>query len=165
MALYKGVQFDWPLERNIIRRGLNSHTFGMVRVSGSGHPRAHQGWDFFAKVGTPCYAVADGEVVFAGERGAFGNTVVIDVKNANVFPAYAHLSEIRVDRGQSVKRGQLIGYTGNSGNAESLTGDDEHLHFEIREYPLPGLGLDGRMSPMQVYGVCPLKKAEFRQGA
>jgi len=165
MAIYKGVEFDWPLDRNIIRRGLNNHTFGMVRTSSNGQPRAHQGWDFYANVGTPCYAVADGEIVFCGMRGAFGNMVVIDVAGADVFPAYAHLSEIRVDRGQQVKRGDLIGYTGNSGNAESLTGEDQHLHFEIREYPLPGLGLDGRMSPMVIYGVCPLRKAESRKGA
>lgn len=165
MAQYNGVEFDWPLNRNLIRRGLVNHTFGMVRQNASGQPRAHQGWDFYAKVGTPCYAVADGEVVYAGDRGAFGKMVVLDVPGADVFPTYAHLSEIRVDRGQHVQRGDLIGYTGKSGNAESLTGEDEHLHFEIREYPLPGLGLDGRMSPLKVYGVCPLKKSEIRLGA
>lgn len=165
MPIFQGVEFDWPLDRNIIRRGLENHTFGMVRTSSAGHKRAHQGWDFYAKLNTPCYAVADGEIVYAGDRGDFGKTVVIDVAGANVFPAYAHLNEIRVVRGQHVKRGDLIGYTGNSGNAGSLSGDDEHLHFEIREYPLPGLGLDGRITPMQVFGVCPLKQAELRKGA
>jgi hypothetical protein len=56
VALPTGIR--WPLERNIIRRGLESNTFGNVR-----NGRPHQGWDFQANIGTPCYAIGKGKVV------------------------------------------------------------------------------------------------------
>lgn len=144
----------WPLRHNKIRRGLVNHTFGMVRNGGT---RAHQGWDLYAEPGTPCFAIADGEIVFAEDRGAFGNLVVLKFcfRGATRYAAYAHLSTLTVTKDQIVPMGQLLGDTGNTGNATSMTGDDQHLHFEIRTLPMPGLGLGGRICPSEVYGEVP----------
>ncbi|AOY00087.1 M23 family metallopeptidase [Jeongeupia sp. USM3] len=157
--IYKNTPIEWPLDSNVIRRGSVGNTFGMVRNGGT---RAHQGWDFFAPAGTPCYAVAAGKVVFAGDRGDFGGMVVIELAGLGLYAAYAHLSRIDVKQGQAVTLGQRVGTTGCTGNAAGMVGADQHLHFEIRTEPLPGLGLGGRISPLQVFGVCPMTKAEVR---
>lgn len=152
---------SWPLDQNQIRRGLENHTFGMVRNGGT---RAHQGWDFYAPIGTPCYAIADGSVAMIYESEAYGLVCVIGFQHEGriLYAAYAHLSKVDVKQGYAVKRGQVIGATGESGNAKGMTKPDQHLHFEIRTEPRPGVGLGGRLSPIEVFGVCPLKKAVAR---
>lgn len=154
---------DWPLDSNVIRRGLENHTFGMVRNGGT---RAHQGWDFYAEPGTPCYAIADGAVAMIYESEAYGLVVVcsFQYEGRTLYAAYCHLSKAEVKQGIVVRKGQRIGLTGNSGNAESMRGLDQHLHFEIRTIPRPGKGLEGRMSPKEVFGHCPLKIAVRRAG-
>ena len=155
------MKLRFPLESNRIRSGSLSHTFGMVRKNADGTPRAHQGWDFYAEAGTPCYAVAAGKVVFAGERGALGNLVVLQIV-PELYVAYAHLSRIDVKKVQTESDDAQIGLTGNTGNAESMKGLDQHLHFEVRTEPLPGLGLSGRLSPMTIFNICPLSEAVKR---
>lgn len=164
-VIYKDTTFDWPLDSSIIRRGQVSNTFGMVRTNADGSKRAHQGWDFFAPVGTQVHAVAAGKVVYAADRGDFGLLVVVQHAKAGVFSAYAHLSRIDVTLGASVGLGDQIGRSGCTGNAEGMTGPDQHLHFEIRTEAMPGLGLAGRISPLGVFGVCPLSVAETRGDA
>ncbi len=154
---------DWPLDTNIIRKNSESHTFGMVRRNSDGSSRAHQGWDFYAKSGTKCYAISKGTVEFAGARSALGNLVVISIGDTGYYAAYAHLSKINVALGDTVKLGQSIGLTGNTGNASSMTGPNEHLHFEVREEVITGIGLDKRISPLKVFGTCPLKTPQFRE--
>ena len=148
--------FGWPLARNIIRRGMNNHTFGMVRNGGK---RAHQGWDFEALPGTPCFAICDGKIALVYEDPiGFGKVAVLafPFEGGTRYAAYAHLSAINVHTGQTVTKGQRIGLTGNTGNARGMKGADQHLHFEIRKIPRPGKGLDNRESPMDVFGHCPL---------
>lgn len=150
----------WPLKSNHIRRGLVNHTFGMTRKNADGSERPHQGWDFYAAPGTPCYSVSDGRVAHIRTIGDYGNTVVIEFAHngAKRFAAYSHLSRIEVKIDQAVKGGQQIGLTGDTGNAEKLKGDDLHLHFELRTVPTPGRGLVGRLSPLEIFGVCPLDR-------
>lgn len=145
----------WPLRHNRIRRDLKNHTFGMVREGGT---RAHQGWDLVAAPMTPCYAVADGTVVFADPRGLLGNMTLLEFKHRGrkLYAAYCHLGRMIVRRHERVGQGTMIGYTGNTGNAESMRGDDQHLHFEIRTFDFPGQGLDGRLDPTHVYGPAPI---------
>jgi murein DD-endopeptidase MepM/ murein hydrolase activator NlpD len=94
----------------------------------SGTPRMHNGQDFEVPYGTEVYATGDGVVVEAGRNnGGFGNLVVID-HDYGLSSLYGHLSQIRVVKGQNVKRGDLIGISGSTG---ASTGP--HLHYEVEQ--------------------------------
>ncbi|MBO9575863.1 MAG: M23 family metallopeptidase [Sphingobium sp.] len=151
----------WPLAHNIIRRGDVANTFGMVRHNADGSKRPHQGWDFFAPVGTPCFALADGHVALVASGGDYGNVVALSFvfDGQTRYATYAHMSKIEVAQGQAVTRGQRIGLSGDSGNARGMTGPDQHLHFEVRTEPRPGRGLAGRISPLNVFRKVPLDEA------
>jgi murein DD-endopeptidase MepM/ murein hydrolase activator NlpD len=163
-------RIGWPLDRNIIRRGKLNHTFGMVRRNRDGSRRPHQGWDFEAEEGTPCYAIADGYVKHVREVGAYGLQVILqfehdfddDGEPDTLFAFYAHLSRVDVKGGERVKLGQQIGLTGNSGNAKSMRGKDQHLHFELRTQPITGRGLGNRYTPKALFGMCPLHDPQYR---
>lgn len=89
----------------------------------------HTGIDYLANVGTPVWAAADGQVTTAdsiGWNGGWGKTIVIHHSESHT-TRYAHLHRIIVSEGQVVKRGDVIGYSGNTGRS---TGP--HLHFELR---------------------------------
>ncbi|GAB3552553.1 hypothetical protein GCM10027343_38220 [Noviherbaspirillum agri] len=145
----------WPLERNQIRREGKNNAFGMVRNNGT---RPHQGWDLYAAPGTPCYAIADGTIRYAEPYGDFGNLILLEFQHRGqtLYATYAHLSMILVRRGAPVEKGKLIGLTGNTGNARSMQGEDQHLHFEIRTILQPGKGLNGRIDPAVMYGHAPI---------
>lgn len=155
------MEVRWPLSSNRIRRGLVNNTFGMVRRNLNGTKRPHQGWDFYAADGTSCYAIAAGQVVFAGKSGAYGNLLVhsFPYEGETLYAAYAHMHDLSVATGQQVTKGQLIGHTGTTGNAAGMGGVDQHLHFELRTVAMPGLGLAGRMSPLEVFRQVPLDNA------
>jgi peptidoglycan LD-endopeptidase LytH len=148
----------WPLSSNVIRRNSNSNTFGMVRRRANGSKKPHQGWDFTAVVGTPCYAVAAGTVVYLGTGAAYGLTIVHSFVfgGTTYYAAYAHMQSANVGKDDVVTKGQLIGLTGESGNAKGMAVIDQHLHFEVRTVSLPGLGLSGRVSPYTIFGTVPL---------
>lgn len=152
---------QWPLAHNVIRWNKVSNTFGMVRRNADGSARPHQGWDFEALEGTPCFAIADGKVALIKTIGDYGNTVVLGFKSRGetYYAAYAHLSAMAVKIGDTVTRGSKIGLTGCTGNAKGMTGRDQHLHFEIRTEPAPGRGLAGRISPLKIFRAVPLDKA------
>ncbi|WP_104743772.1 M23 family metallopeptidase [Helicobacter cinaedi] len=87
----------------------------------------HTGVDFATPIGTPVYATADGVVNAASfSTGGYGYLVKID-HSLGFMTYYAHLNKIVVQKGMFVKRGQLIAYSGNTGQS---TGP--HLHYEIR---------------------------------
>jgi len=86
----------------------------------------HTGVDFRGGTGTPILAAGAGTVVYAGPRGGYGNTVVID-HGGSLATLYAHQSAIHVSVGTVVVAGQVIGAVGATGFA---TGP--HLHFEVR---------------------------------
>src|SRR5690606_8190137 len=88
--------------------------------------KLHTGIDFAASIGTPIYATADGrvdkvEVRFSG----YGKMVEID-HGFGYRTRYAHMHDFAVKRGQQVKRGDLIGYVGNTGLSTA-----PHLHYEV----------------------------------
>lgn len=92
----------------------------------------HEGLDFSAPTGTEVYATGDGEVSRVVRlRGGYGNYIVID-HGFNYETLYAHLSKFNVKRGQKVKRGQVIGYVGNTGKSTA-----PHLHYEVRRNGRP----------------------------
>ena len=88
--------------------------------------RMHKGTDFAAPIGTPVYATADGVVIYAKWLSGYGRLIKIQ-HEFGIETRYAHLSKIRVEKGQRVSRGERIGDMGNSGRS---TGS--HVHYEIR---------------------------------
>ena len=95
----------------------------------------HHGTDFPAAKGTPIYAVADGVVSAARAMPSYGNCVQISHGTAddgnNYATLYAHMSSIAVSEGQTVTKGQVIGYVGNTGDVSGKNGG-YHLHLELR---------------------------------
>lgn len=114
--------FVAPISGSYISTGYKAG--GAIWSSGS-----HTGIDFHAASGTTVHAVGSGTVVEAGWGGAYGNNIVIKMKDGS-YTQYGHLSSIGVSVGQSVTPGQRIGLSGATGNT---TGP--HLHFEARTSP------------------------------
>ena len=91
-------------------------------------PKFHYGVDFSAPKGTPIYATGNGTVKKTKKsRRGFGNHIVID-HGYGYESLYAHMQKYTVRRGQKVKRGDLIGYVGNSGKSTA-----PHLHYEVHK--------------------------------
>ena len=122
------VLFHWPLAQHII-------TAGWLYNDGS----LHRALDFRAAVGTPVYAAEGGTVAIAyhwngkrtqGDINSYGNMVKLrhaTYKYGTLETLYAHLSKLCVTQGQQVQEGQLIGYSGDTGNCYGA-----QLHFEVR---------------------------------
>lgn len=86
----------------------------------------HNGIDISCSIGTPVYATGDGKVEVAEYNlQGYGNQVVIN-HGFSYKTRYAHLSKIKVKVGQNVKRGEIIGYVGNTGKSVG-----PHLHYEV----------------------------------
>jgi len=118
VAMVAGCSISrWPVA------GPLSTPFG-VRW-GSTLPDVHRGVDILVPTGTPVAAMTEGRVRFSGTMDDFGLVVWLD-HDDEVVTVYAHLSELRVDTGELVDKGHIIGLSGSTGNA---TGP--HLHFEI----------------------------------
>ena len=113
-ALFGGVALDWPLDGKI------TSPFGIRKG------RLHAGLDIKGGKGEPVYAAADGQVLFAKKRKAYGNVAVLGHDNDHQ-TLYAHLNAFGLREGQFVKKGQLVGYVGRTGRATGF-----HLHFETR---------------------------------
>lgn len=91
-------------------------------------PDFHHGVDLAVPVGSPVAAMKSGVVAYAGTMAGYGLVVMID-HGARLRTVYAHLSELKVRKGDEVKGGQIIGRSGQSGNASGA-----HLHFEIQRW-------------------------------
>jgi murein DD-endopeptidase MepM/ murein hydrolase activator NlpD len=87
--------------------------------------QTHMGFDFASTSHAPVPAANDGVVVFAGPLGIYGNTVVLD-HGLGLFSLYGHLSEIAVEKGSPVVKGEALGKSGTTG----LAGGD-HLHYAM----------------------------------
>ncbi len=111
----------WPVV------GFLSDRFGRRQeFSEVGEAAFHAGVDISSLFGNPILAAADGTVVTADRLTSYGKIVVID-HGFGISTRYAHLSAFNVQRGQRVKRGQILGFVGATGRA---TGP--HLHYEVR---------------------------------
>lgn len=91
--------------------------------------RMHEGIDFRARIGTPVYATGDGTITLSSRYSTYGLTIKID-HGFGYESLYAHLSAFAtgIRPGKKIKRGELIGYTGNTGVVEG-----PHLHYEIHK--------------------------------
>lgn len=105
--------------------GRVSSSFGMRRHPILGYTRMHKGIDIAAHYGSPVFAATDGVVQFAGRSSGYGQFVKLS-HGGGYGTGYGHLSRILVRSGERVRRGQVIGRSGNSGLS---TGP--HLHYEL----------------------------------
>lgn len=99
--------------------GVRSNPFG-----GAGY-EMHEGMDFVGDVGDIVAATAEGTVTLAGANGGYGNSVTID-HGYGYETLYAHLSKVKVNVGDRVKRGQIVGYVGSTGRSSG-----PHLHYSV----------------------------------
>lgn len=106
-------------------QGYMTSRFGYRMSPFTGKRHFHRGIDLVNKIGTPVKASASGRVVFAGKELYWGNAVFIEHRDG-IVSKYGHMSEIKIRRGESVSRGDVIGLIGMSGRT---TGP--HLHYQI----------------------------------
>lgn len=118
--IYVATPRGWPIE------GRVTSEFGPRENPKDGSPEFHSGLDISAPDGTPVRATADGIVSFAGWSRGSGNLVVLE-HGFSYSTCYAHNSSIIVSVGKKVHRGDIISYSGSTGDS---TGP--HLHYEVR---------------------------------
>src|SRR5262245_14972425 len=118
-ALASATPSMWPTH------GWLTGTFGGRSDPFSGEPAFHQGLDISTDKGQPVHATADGTIESASYTGDYGNLVVIQ-HGFGLTTRYGHLSGFAVKPGQTVKRGDVIGFVGSTGRATGA-----HLHYEI----------------------------------
>ena len=111
--------------------GWITSRFGYRKSPFTGKRSFHSGLDISNRTGTKIVASADGKVTYAAPKMYFGNLIVID-HGYGKSTKYAHLHKIMVKKGQKVKRGDVIGTLGNTGQS---TGP--HLHYEVRLNGVP----------------------------
>jgi murein DD-endopeptidase MepM/ murein hydrolase activator NlpD len=109
----------WPV------RGYLSAAFGNRLDPFTGRPDFHPGIDISTPIGTRIVAPADGIVLSCAHQGGYGNAIIVD-HGYGVVSRYGHLESYNVRAGQRVRRGEVIGFVGNTGRS---TGP--HLHYEV----------------------------------
>ncbi len=103
------------------------YTYGGKKISES----YHWGYDLASVRNAPVEAANNGKVIFAGFLGIYGNTIIID-HGYGLMSLYGHLAEFKVKKGDTVKKGQIIGFTDTTGLAFG-----DHLHYEMMIYGIP----------------------------
>ncbi len=112
--------------RNPLDGASTTSGFGMRTHPVLGGRRGHKGIDLAMPTGTPIYATADGVISKADWFSSYGLYISIE-HGGKIQTRFGHLSRLNVASGQSVKKGDLIGYVGSTGRS---TGS--HLHYEVR---------------------------------
>ena len=110
----------WPVSGTTITSGYGNRTHPILKTK-----KFHRGLDIRVGMGTPLKASFTGVVTYASAKGGYGNLIELE-RSDGIRVRYAHLDKISVNKGDTVKEGQIIGATGNTGLS---TGP--HLHFEI----------------------------------
>ena len=118
-ALAAATPSIWPAH------GWLTGTFGQRMDPFTGEPGVHQGIDISTEKGHPVYATADGTIESASYAGDYGNLIQVQ-HGFGLATRYGHLSGFAVKAGQTVKRGQVIGYIGSTGRSTGA-----HLHYEV----------------------------------
>ncbi len=113
-----------PIKNNDLTRIASG--FGMRTDPFDKSRKMHMGMDFSAPRNTPVYAASNGKIVRADSRSSgYGKHIRID-HGYGFVTLYAHLNGYNVKRGQNVKKGDIIGFVGNTGRSKGL-----HLHYEV----------------------------------
>jgi murein DD-endopeptidase MepM/ murein hydrolase activator NlpD len=139
-----------PLEFTRVSSAFNPHRR---------HPilnliRGHMGTDYAAPIGTPVHAAGDGRVSFVGQRGGYGNAIVLS-HGANISTLYGHMSRFarNIHVGTRVQQGEVVGYVGMTGLA---TGP--HLHYEYLTN-----GVHRNPQTVQLPGAEPLRAQDLQK--
>ncbi len=114
-------KFRFPLEGEI----FVTDSYGYSRIT-LGSTISHKGADFRAEVGTPVYAMNKGFVAYTGFLRNYGHTIIID-HGLGLHTVYMHLSKVEVEEGKRANKGDLIGYSGDTGYVLG-----PHLHISVR---------------------------------
>lgn len=122
LSVSVGPSLHFPVGAN---KGKIGSFWGASRDGGK---RSHEGVDIFAPKGTPAVASADGIVTGVKEAGIGGKVVWLRPLDRNITLYYAHLDKQLVREGQQVKKGEVLGTVGNTGNAKHTP---SHLHFGV----------------------------------
>ena len=113
-----------PIKNNDLSRIASG--FGMRTDPFDKSRKMHKGMDFSAPRNTPVYAASNGKIIRADSRSiGYGKHIRID-HGYGFVTLYAHLNSYNVNRGQTVKKGDIIGFVGNTGRSKGL-----HLHYEV----------------------------------
>lgn len=104
--------------------------FNEMRIDNNGKEHLHSGVDYALNKYTPIIATGGGEVIFAEWAAGYGNCIII--KHGELTTLYAHIQRFQVVLGDVVKRKDIIGYVGATGNA-----DGNHIHYELRKNNRP----------------------------
>ena len=129
-----------------------------------GKNKPHMGIDLLASDGTEVFSSVDGTAyLYPGEISGYGKVVSIKGKLMNlstkkeeeVFVLYAHLKEVKVKDGDNVEVGDVIGFSGRTGNANGMPQTEEHLHLEIltQKWPSSSKGFSIRKPPLNFFVV------------
>jgi hypothetical protein len=119
------VGFNWPFALPV-PGGIVTSRYGGNRVYNGGVLSArHSGMDFRRAIGEPIQSTAAGRVVLAEYLNIRGNVVILD-HGHGVFSQYAHMSQVQVRVGDTVRQGQVLGLAGATGRTNG-----PHLHFEV----------------------------------
>tara|TARA_B110000196_G_scaffold184106_1_gene157760 strand:- start:54 stop:974 length:921 start_codon:yes stop_codon:yes gene_type:complete len=140
-TIYEKVKSDINRIRHIpsirpVSGGFLNSSFGYRQDPIDNVRRFHQGQDITVASGTPIFSPADGAVKRAYYIGGFGNHIKLE-HSSGYSTTYAHLSKIFVRHGQKIKRGDIIGETGNTGRSTA-----PHLHYEVHYRGTPKNPLD-----------------------
>lgn len=143
LSLSVGPSLGFPVS------GSKANVGSVWGASREGGKRRHEGIDIFAPKLTPAIAAADGYITGVKDGGIGGKTVWLRPEGKNVFLYYAHLDKQLVHEGQVVKKGEVIGLVGNTGNAKHTP---SHLHFGVYSYngpvdPLPFVNRSIKTAP------------------
>ncbi len=150
----------WPLMNPIITQYFGNTAFSRSKAGSAYNGKGHNGIDMGTPVGTAVYAAQNGTIRGFGNtdiacKGAsYGNWILIDHDGINMSTLYGHLSLISVKVGQTVKAGDRIAYSGNTGYS---TGP--HLHFSL--FATEGVSIQRLQSKVKTCGVYTLPVAAF----
>ncbi len=123
LFMLRGIPNGLPM-----KKGRMTDRFGNRKHPVTGKRKHHNGVDWSTHIGTPVYATADGAVEYSGyhKKSGYGKLLIIS-HNFGFKTYYGHMDKLLVKNGSVVRKGQLVGYSGNTGLS---TGP--HLHYEVR---------------------------------
>ena len=124
-ALLEAIPAIQPIQNKDLTRVASGYGMRMHPILK--YRKMHNGMDFTASTGTPIYATGDGVVIKASRATGFGNVVYVD-HGFGYETRYAHMSKFNTKKGRKVKRGDIIGYVGNTGLSSG-----PHLHYEVHK--------------------------------